>query len=63
MQLKKRIRRNWGCWRLILSKDGAFDAEAYDYVFNRMTPQEVLEANLALDIIQKEMKKRARRRR
>ena len=44
--LKKRVTNNWAYWRLVFSDIGNF---THDYVFNHMTPQEVLEANIALD--------------
>ena len=34
-------------YRLILESEGAFD---YDTVFNNMTPDEITEANFALDM-------------
>lgn len=44
-QLRQRVKSNWAAWRLIYS-DGGFD---YTTVFYKMTPQEIEEANLALD--------------
>lgn len=37
---------------------GNFD---YNTVFNQMTPQEIAEANIALDIVQEQIKKETRR--
>jgi hypothetical protein len=55
-QLKQRAKSNWALWRLVLSERG-FD---YKTVFGRpmMTPQDVAEANYALDM-QIEAEKRA----
>jgi hypothetical protein len=53
---KAKVKEEWAMWRLILSEFGQFD---YDYVFNKMTPQEVAEANAAIDIaIERSNKKR-----
>lgn len=51
--LNKKVRENWACWRLILS-DSKFD---YNTVFYQMTPQQIAEANIALDIYEEEMRK------
>ena len=51
--LNKRVRENWACWRLILS-DCHFD---YNTVFFQMTPQQIEEANIAIDIYQEELQK------
>jgi hypothetical protein len=45
-------------WRLVFTKDGAFDAEAYDLVFNRMTRLELEKANAAYDMVQRAMKEK-----
>lgn len=45
-QLREAAESNWKLWRLVLS-DGGFD---YDTVFNKMTMDEVDEANAALDL-------------
>ena len=47
-QLKKRANDNWSCWRLVLS-DRGFD---FQTVFGKpyMTPQDIREANYALDM-------------
>lgn len=47
-QLKRQARNNWHLWRLVLS-DRGFD---YPTVFGKpfMTPQDVEEANIALDM-------------
>lgn len=46
-QLKRQARNNWSLWRLVLS--GYFD---YQTVFGKpfMTPEDVAEANFALDM-------------
>ncbi len=44
-------------WRLVYS-DGGFD---YNTVFHQMTPDEINEANLALDRVIKEQQKAAKR--
>ena len=48
MQLKQRVKSNWDLWRLVLS-DRGFD---YKTVFGKpyMTPQDIEEANIALDL-------------
>lgn len=45
-QIRKTAEENWPLWRLILS-DAGFD---YETVFYRMTWDEILEANVALDL-------------
>lgn len=47
-RIKKKVKENWGLWRLVLSNRG-FD---YQTVFGKsyMTPQDVIEANIALDM-------------
>lgn len=58
--LQRRVKDNWACWRLIYS-EGGFD---YNTVMYEMTPQEILEANIALDIVvktQKSAQKRGKR--
>lgn len=52
-ELKAQARENWACWRLILSEFG-FD---YNTVFCQMTPNQIAEANIALDIYEEEVKK------
>ena len=52
---EKRVRENWAMWRLVLSDMGNF---TYDYVFHQMTPQEIQEANIAMDIALASMKKK-----
>lgn len=54
-ELKTKINNEWGAWRLILSDMGNF---THDYVFHHMTPQEIREANLAIDRAIKEIRKR-----
>jgi hypothetical protein len=53
VQSKERVKRDWAMWRLILSDIANFD---YYYVFNQMTPQEIKEANIAIDIAIEQMK-------
>lgn len=45
-QIRAAAKDNWMLWRLILS-DAGFD---YETVFHRMTWDEILEANAALDL-------------
>lgn len=47
-QIRQRAKNNWSLWRLVLSERG-FD---YQTVFGKpfMTPNDILEANIALDI-------------
>lgn len=54
-ELKAKVRCDWAAWRLVLSDIGNF---THDYVFHCMTPQEIREANIALDKVYKDMKKR-----
>ena len=56
-ELKAKIKSEWGAWRLILSDMGNF---THDYVFNHMTPQEIREANLAIDRALKMFEKKGR---
>ena len=58
-KLKQRARDNWALWRLVLSGRG-FD---YPTVFGKpfMTPQDVREANFALDLALEAERKAARR--
>lgn len=35
----------------------------HDYVFNHMTPQEIEEANIALDIVNDQIKKQSKKKR
>ena len=58
-QLKQRAKDNWACWRLILSDCGGFD---YNTVFFQMTPQQIAEANIALDIMIQAQKRAAKAR-
>ncbi len=60
-RLKKRARDNWSLWRLIFGSDGAID---YQTVFGKsyMTPQDIIEANYALDMKIEAEKKAARKR-
>ena len=57
-QLKKRVEDNWASWRLIFSDIGGF---THDYVFNCMTPGQINEANIALDIANKARKESAKK--
>lgn len=54
-QIKQQARNNMGCWRLIFSDMSNLD---YNTVFNQMTPEEIEEANAALDMIMIEIKKK-----
>ena len=58
-KLKRKVRENWYLWRLVLS-DRGFD---FPTVFGKpfMTPQDVMEANIALDIQHEAEKKAARK--
>ena len=60
-KLKKRAEDNWALWRLILSNRG-FD---FQTVFGKpfMTPQDIKEANFALDMQIKAEKEAARKKR
>ncbi len=55
-QLKQQARAQMACWRLIFSDISNLD---YNTVFNQMTPQEIEEANLALDMIIAEIKRKS----
>ena len=50
---RKRAKRNWDYWRLVLSDIGI----DYNTAFHQMTPNEVAEANAALDLQEEAMKK------
>lgn len=56
--LKKKVEKDWGAWRLVFTDLANF---TYDEVFRRMTPQEIEEANIALDIVHAEIKKASKR--
>ncbi len=58
--LKQRARDNWSLWRLIFQSDGAID---FPTVFGReyMTPQDVAEANFALDMYIEAQKRAAKK--
>ncbi len=58
-RLKQKARDNWSLWRLVLSNRG-FD---YQTVFGKsyMSPQDVIEANFALDMALEAEKKAAKR--
>lgn len=53
-KLKKEVLNEWDYWRLIYCDIANFD---YNTVFNQMTPQQVLKANIALDIVNEQIKK------
>lgn len=57
---KQRARDNWALWRLILESEGAI---SYQTVFGReyMTPQDIVEANCALDMLNEARRRAARR--
>lgn len=59
-KLKQKAKDNWALWRLVLSNRG-FD---YPTVFGKsfMSPQDVIEANYALDMALEAEKKAAKRR-
>ena len=57
-QLKRDVLNNWGLWGLCVSADGDFIGENYDIVFNRMTPQQISKANIAVDIVRAKIKKK-----
>lgn len=59
-ELKKRVRNNWAAWRLIYCEMANF---TFDEVFHCMTPQEIEEANIALDIVNEEIKRQSKRKR
>lgn len=56
--LKRKVRKQWGCWRLIYCDMANF---TYDEVFHRMSPQEIEEANIALDIVEELLKKKMKK--
>ena len=56
-RLKKQGNDEMQCWRLIFSDISTFD---YNTVFYQMTPIEIRKANLALDKVYKEMKKKTK---
>lgn len=60
-RLKQRARDNWSLWRLIFGSEGAI---SYQTVFGKsyMTPQDIIEANYALDMKIEAEKKAARKR-
>lgn len=57
-QIKQQARNNMACWRLIFCDMSNLD---YNTVFHQMTPQEIEEANIALDMIASEIKKKSKK--
>lgn len=57
-KLKKEVNDEWAYWRLIFCDVGNFD---YNTVFNQMTPQQVEKANIALDIVNEQIKKQTKK--
>lgn len=57
-KLKREIENEWGAWRLIFCDMANFD---YDTVFNQLTPQEIQKANIALDIVNDQIKKSSKK--
>ena len=57
---RKKVKDLWGCWRLVYCDMANF---TYDEVFHRMNPQEIEEANIALDIVQAEIKRQSKKKR
>ena len=57
-QLRQKVKDNWACWRLIYCDIANF---TYDEVFHHMTPQEISEANVALDIVEAEIKRKMKK--
>lgn len=59
-KLKQKARDNWSLWRLILESEGAI---SFQEVFGKpyMTPQDAIEANYALDMLNEARRKAARR--
>lgn len=55
VQTKRKVKDDWPMWRLVMSDLGDF---TYDYVFNKMTPQQIAEANEALDMAFKQLNKK-----
>lgn len=58
-QIKKAAKNKWCLWRLVLSDCGL----DYNTVFNQMTPDEILEANAALDMKIEQERKAIKRKR
>ena len=50
---KQKARKNWDYWRLVLSDIGI----DYNTAFHQMTPDEVAEANAALDLYDEALRK------
>lgn len=53
LELRESMLRKWDGYRLIFSDIANFD---YETVFFRMTPQEIAEANLALDEVMEQLR-------
>ena len=54
-KLKQKVRSQWSLWRLVFCDMANF---THEEVFHKMTPQEIEEANIALDIVFAEIKKK-----
>ncbi len=57
-EIRRKVKEEWGAWRLVYCDMANF---TFDEVFHRMTPQEIKEANIALDLIQAELKKQSKK--
>lgn len=57
---RQKVKEQWGCWRLVYCDMANF---TFEEVFYRMNPQEIEEANIALDMVQAEIKKQSKRKR
>ena len=57
---KQRARDNWALWRLVLESEGAI---SYQTVFGKsfMNPQDIVEANCALDMLNEARRRAAKR--
>ena len=54
-KLKQKVLSQWSLWRLVYCDMANF---THEEVFHKMTPQEIEEANIALDIVFAEIKKK-----
>lgn len=57
-KLKREVLDQWGAWRLVFCDMANFE---YEKVFYEMTPQEIEKANIALDIVNEEIKRQSKK--
>ena len=59
-KLKRRARDNWALWRLVFGSEGAISFQTA-FGRNYMTPNDIVEANFALDMVNEQRRKAMRK--